>query len=132
MVAACTVFFAAGPAHSQDIEKVLKDFGLVGTWSPDCSDSNKPRWTITGSGKPAMSFSSPGKEPAYDESGEGSITAAEIISSTKISVTFVPNKKNGKSLDPASPDAKPQTAVLEKVGNTIKAANGPMHQKCVN
>jgi hypothetical protein len=132
VVAACTMFFAAGPADSQDIEKALKSFNLVGTWSPDCSDKAQPRWTFAGGEKPAVAFTSPGKEPANDESAEGSITAAEIVSPTKISVTVVPTKKNGKSIDPASPDAKPETGLLEKVGNMIKPPSGPMLQRCVN
>lgn len=131
-VAACAMFFAAGPAHAQDIEKALKDFGLVGTWSPDCSDKTRPRWTFTGDGKPAVAFSSPGKESAYDEFAEGSITAVEIVSPTKISVIVVPTKKNGKTIDPGSSDAKPETGLLEKVGNMIKPPSGPMLQRCVN
>ena len=132
VVAACTMFFAASPAHSQDIDKALTAFGLVGTWSPDCSDKTKPRWTFAGGEKPAVVFSGPGKESANDESAEGSITAAKIVSPTKISVTVVVTKKNGKSVDPASSDAKPDTGLLEKVGNMIKSDNGPMLQRCVN
>ena len=132
VIAACMAFFAAGPAHSQGINEALTAFGLVGTWSPDCGDKTKPRWTFAGGGKPAVAFSSPGKESANDESAEGTITAAEIVSPTKISVTVVPTKKNGKSIDPTSPDAKPETGLLEKVSNMIKPPSGAMLQRCVN
>lgn len=128
VIAAGTMSFAAGPAHAQDIERALKNFDLVGTWFADCRDKTKLRWTFTGGENPTAAR----EESANDESGEGSIAAAEIVSPTKISLIVVTSKIDGKSVDPTSWHAKPVTALIEKVGNMIKMPSGEMLQKCVN
>ncbi len=124
-----TTFMVAGPASAQSIDEVMKAFGLIGTWSPDCSDKTKqPRLTFTGGGKPAAAFTN----PAQAETGEANVTAAARVADEKISVTVMPARKNGKEIASNSSEARPQTILLEKVGNKIKGPGGPPFEKCVN
>jgi hypothetical protein len=128
-VVAFIAFTATGPANAQSIDDVLKAFGLIGTWSPDCSDKkSQPRLTFTGGGKPAAAFTN----PAQAETGEANVTAAARVTDEKISVTVMPARKNGKEIASNSSEARPQTILLEKVGNKIKGPGGPPFEKCLN
>lgn len=129
LVVAFTAFAVTGPVNAQSIDEVLKAFGLLGTWSPDCSDkTSQPRLTFTGGAKPTASFSN----PAQAETGEASVTAAARVADEKVSVTVMPARKNGKEIAANSSESRPQTIVLEKVGNKIKGPGGPPFEKCVN
>jgi len=128
VVVALLTVVAAGPASAQDIDAVFKAFGLLGTWSPNCSDKSQPRLTFAGGSKPTASFNN----PARDESGEASVTAAERVSDEKVSVTVTPAKRNGKSVDPKSSESRPQIMAIEKVGDKIKGPSGPTLERCAN
>jgi len=123
-VAALTV---SAPTHAQDIDGVLKTFGLLGTWSPDCSDKKtQPRLTFAGGAKPTAAFTN----PAQSESGEANVTAAERMTDQKVSVTVMPARKNGKEIASNSSESRPQTIILEKVGDKLKGPGGPPFEKC--
>lgn len=129
IVVAFAALVATGPANAQGIGEVLKAFGLLGTWSPDCSDKkSQPRLTFTGGGKPTAAFSN----PAQAETGEANVTAAERVTEQKVSVTVTPARKNGKEIAPNSSESRPQTIVLEKVGDKLKGPGGPPLEKCLN
>ena len=129
IVVAFTALVVTGPASAQSIDDVLKAFGLLGTWSPDCSDKTKqPRLTFTGGGKPTAAFSN----PAQAETGEANVTAAERVTEQKVSVTVTPARKNGKDIAPNSAESRPQTIVLEKVGDKLKGPGGPPFEQCLN
>lgn len=129
LIAAVIAFTVTGPANAQSIDEVLKAFGLLGTWSPDCGDKTKqPRLTFSGGGKPTAAFSN----PAQAETGEANVTAATRVADEKISVTVMSAGKNGKEIASNSSETRAQTIVLEKVGDKIKGPGGPPFEKCLD
>lgn len=90
MVAAMRTFIAAllasialsAPALGDDIKGTLKDFGLIGTWSPDCSkDMSQPR-----ASRAVFAAPSEGDATAtvQDNRGEAQVTTVYQIVETAI------------------------------------------------
>jgi hypothetical protein len=126
-VAALLAFVAfSAPALGGDIKSALKEFGLIGTWSSDCSKEISP------SGASRIVFAAPLEGSAtattQDNRDEVSITIAyeivesEIVDSDKIRIALHPVKVTRSDGKAASRhDYDNVHLVFQKAGERIEA-----------
>ena len=76
----------SAPARADNVKSALKDFGLVGTRSPDCSKA------LSGARAARRAFAAPdeAKASAAAEDNNGEATATTIVDSDKIGVDLHP------------------------------------------
>jgi hypothetical protein len=114
------------PAFGDDAKSALKEFGLIGTWSPDCSiEPSQPRASRVTFAAPSVG----GATATVHENRDGALidTVDDLIESSmidgdKIGITFHPvtiTRSDGK---PASQHAYDNMhVVFQKAGERIQA-----------
>ncbi|MGY8666715.1 hypothetical protein Q3C01_30775 [Bradyrhizobium sp. UFLA05-109] len=115
----------SAPAFGDDIKGALKEFGLLGTWSPNCSKA------ISDPGGSKLSFAAPGEGSAtatiQENKGEALVTAvhevleSSIIDSKKIRIALraaTVTRSDGKAASQHEYDGV--RLVFQKVGTRIE------------
>jgi hypothetical protein len=113
------------PALGDDIKSALKEFGLVGTWSPDCGkDISQPRASRVAFAAPVEGGTS---ATAQDNKGEVVVTTvydvveSAIVDGDKIRVALHPvtvTKSDGKAA--SQHDYDNLRLVFQKAGERIE------------
>lgn len=136
-----TIMFMLVPSwcFAQSTSSAMKEYGILGTWSPDCASS-----VMKGADRITFDVPTLGSPTVTDQTSGGSIIitrvsevhAAERITQDKIRLTRSLRKFIGSAgpidIPPGDDRAKPQSLLLEKLGQKLQLNGVFILERCLN
>lgn len=120
---AVVIYSISCPAFAEDAKTALKEYGLVGTWSIDCSKDltreygSRITYSVPYLGAATFVSSANGATGHMTQKSE--VREAARITEDKIRVILVPIERNAD--DRAKMSTTPLEAIYEKVGSKLRA-----------